>query len=159
MSRDFGYYWLRLVIYVMVTIYIGTIFFNVGTSFNSILVIVDHSCPNPLANYIFHGCYRLGALVHHLFLGLSSLCLLVDFHLLWKYEGFPKRKVKWNTMVYQLLTVVLLHGSSASGGFGHYVFFVLCLYASVTVVERLMMAITSIVPNFLIGVITGAGIQ
>ncbi|XP_056693995.1 ABC transporter G family member 11-like [Spinacia oleracea] len=44
-------------------------------------------------------------------------------------------------------------------GFEHYIFFVLCLYASVTVVESLMMAIASVVPNFLMGIITGAGIQ
>ena len=44
-------------------------------------------------------------------------------------------------------------------GFTHYLFFVLCLYASVTVVESLMMAIASIVPNFLMGIIIGAGIQ
>jgi ABC-type multidrug transport system permease subunit len=44
-------------------------------------------------------------------------------------------------------------------GFEHYLFFVLCLFASVTVVESLMMAIASIVPNFLMGIIIGAGIQ
>lgn len=44
-------------------------------------------------------------------------------------------------------------------GFEHYIFFVLCLYACVTVVESLMMAIASVVPNFLMGIIIGAGIQ
>ena len=44
-------------------------------------------------------------------------------------------------------------------GFVHYLFFVLCLYASVTVVESLMMVIASVVPNFLMGIIVGAGIQ
>ncbi|PKI75534.1 hypothetical protein CRG98_004070 [Punica granatum] len=44
-------------------------------------------------------------------------------------------------------------------GFTHYLFFVLCLYASVTVVESLMMAIASVVPNFLMGIVIGAGIQ
>lgn len=44
-------------------------------------------------------------------------------------------------------------------GFTHYLFFVLCLYASVTVVESLMMAIASVIPNFLMGIIIGAGIQ
>jgi len=44
MSRDFGYYWLRLVIYIVVTICIGTIYLNVGTGYNSILV---HSFYNP----------------------------------------------------------------------------------------------------------------
>lgn len=38
MSRDFGYYWLRLVIYIVVTICIGTIYLNVGTGYTSILV-------------------------------------------------------------------------------------------------------------------------
>lgn len=38
MSRDFGYYWLRLVIYIVVTICIGTIYLNVGTGYNSIFV-------------------------------------------------------------------------------------------------------------------------
>ena len=38
MKRDFGYYWLRLVIYVVVIVYIGTIYLNVGTGYNSILV-------------------------------------------------------------------------------------------------------------------------
>nr|CAD1836251.1 unnamed protein product [Ananas comosus var. bracteatus] len=37
MSRDFGYYWLRLVIYLVVTICIGTIYLNVGTGYSSIL--------------------------------------------------------------------------------------------------------------------------
>lgn len=44
-------------------------------------------------------------------------------------------------------------------GFTHYLFFVICLYASVTVVESLMMVIASVVPNFLMGIIIGAGIQ
>lgn len=44
-------------------------------------------------------------------------------------------------------------------GFSHYAFFVLCLYACVTVVESLMMVIASVVPNFLMGIIIGAGIQ
>lgn len=39
MSRDFGYYWLRLVIYIVVTLCIGTIYLNVGTGYNSILVL------------------------------------------------------------------------------------------------------------------------
>jgi hypothetical protein len=44
-------------------------------------------------------------------------------------------------------------------GFSHYIFFVLNLYASVTVVESLMMVIASVIPNFLMGIIIGAGIQ
>lgn len=43
-------------------------------------------------------------------------------------------------------------------GFSHYFFFVLAIYASITAVESLMMVIASVVPNFLMGIIIGAGI-
>jgi hypothetical protein len=44
-------------------------------------------------------------------------------------------------------------------GFSHFVYFVLCLLACLAVVESLMMVVASIIPNFLMGIITGAGIQ
>lgn len=37
MSRDMGYYWLRIIIYLVVSICVGTIFFDVGTSYTAIL--------------------------------------------------------------------------------------------------------------------------
>ena len=37
MSRDVGYYWLRLMIYIVVSICVGTIYFDVGTSYSSII--------------------------------------------------------------------------------------------------------------------------
>ncbi|MBA0803340.1 hypothetical protein Gohar_013566, partial [Gossypium harknessii] len=43
--------------------------------------------------------------------------------------------------------------------FGHFVYFVLLLFSSMTVVESIMMTVASIVPNYLMGIITGAGIQ
>jgi hypothetical protein len=42
MSRDFGYYWLRLIIYIVVTVCIGSIYLNVGTKYSSILVNRRH---------------------------------------------------------------------------------------------------------------------
>ena len=44
-------------------------------------------------------------------------------------------------------------------GFSHYVYFVIGLFGCVSVVESLMMAIASIVPNFLMGIICGAGLM
>lgn len=37
MCRDVGYYWLRIIIYVIVSICVGTIYFDVGTSYTAIL--------------------------------------------------------------------------------------------------------------------------
>ena len=44
-------------------------------------------------------------------------------------------------------------------GFEHYAYFTLVLFCGVLIVEGLMMTIASIVPNFLMGIITGAGVQ
>ena len=37
MSRDVGYYWLRIIIYIAVSIRVGTIYFDVGTGYLAIL--------------------------------------------------------------------------------------------------------------------------
>ncbi|KAL3512961.1 hypothetical protein ACH5RR_025678 [Cinchona calisaya] len=157
MSRDFGYYWLRLIIYIVVTICIGTIYLNVGTSYSSILA--RGACASFVFGFVtfmsiggfpsfvedmkvfqrerLNGHYGVTAFVISNTLSAMPFLILITF-----ISG---------TVCYFM---VRLHP-----GFSHYVFFVLCLYASVTVVESLMMAIASIVPNFLMGIITGAGIQ
>lgn len=157
MSRDFGYYWLRLVIYVVVTVCIGTIYLNVGTSYNSILA--RGSCASFVFGFVtfmsiggfpsfvedmkvfqrerMNGHYGVTAFVISNTISAMPFLILITF-----ISG---------TVCYFM---VRLHP-----GFEHYLFFVLCLYASVTVVESLMMAIASVVPNFLMGIITGAGIQ
>lgn len=43
-------------------------------------------------------------------------------------------------------------------GFSHYAFFCLNIFFSVSVIESLMMVVASVVPNFLMGLITGAGL-
>lgn len=157
MSRDFGYYWLRLVIYVLVTVCIGTIYLNVGTGYNSILA--RGACASFVFGFVtfmsiggfpsfvedmkvfqrerMNGHYGVTAFVISNTISAMPFLILITF-----ISG---------TICYFM---VRLHP-----GFMHYLFFVLCLYASVTVVESLMMAIASVVPNFLMGIIIGAGIQ
>lgn len=43
--------------------------------------------------------------------------------------------------------------------FDHFLYFILVLFMCMMLVESLMMIVASIVPNFLMGIITGAGIQ
>ncbi|OIT00239.1 PREDICTED: ABC transporter G family member 11 [Nicotiana attenuata] len=157
MSRDFGYYWLRLVIYLVVTICIGTIYLNVGTGYSSILA--RGACASFVFGFVtfmsiggfpsfvedmkvfqrerMNGHYGVTAFVVSNTLSAMPFLILITF-----LSG---------TVCYFM---VRLHP-----GFTHYLFFVVCLYASVTVVESLMMVIASIVPNFLMGIIIGAGIQ
>ncbi|KAJ3682248.1 hypothetical protein LUZ60_014821 [Juncus effusus] len=157
MSRDFGYYWLRLVIYLVVTVCIGTIYLNVGTGYSSILA--RGACASFVFGFVtfmsiggfpsfvedmkvfqrerLNGHYGVLAFV------ISNTISALPFLILITFSS--------GTICYFM---VRLHS-----GFTHYVFFVLCLYASVTVVESLMMAIASVIPNFLMGIIVGAGIQ
>ncbi|TYI37411.1 hypothetical protein ES332_A03G209200v1 [Gossypium tomentosum] len=44
-------------------------------------------------------------------------------------------------------------------GFQHFFFFISTLFASIMLIESLMMVVASLVPNFLTGIIVGAGIQ
>ncbi|KAK4283280.1 hypothetical protein QN277_000247 [Acacia crassicarpa] len=157
MSRDFGYYWLRLVIYIVVTICIGTIYLNVGTGYNSILA--RGSC----ASFVF------GFVT---FMSIGGFPSFVEDMKVFQRERLNGHYgvvsfVISNTLSAMpfLILITFLSGTICyfmvrlHPGFWHYLFFVLCLYASVTVVESLMMAIASIVPNFLMGIIIGAGIQ
>jgi len=43
-------------------------------------------------------------------------------------------------------------------GISHFVFFTINIYSCISVIESLMMVVASLVPNFLMGIITGAGI-
>ncbi|KAF9587200.1 hypothetical protein IFM89_039589 [Coptis chinensis] len=157
MSRDFGYYWLRLVIYVVVTICIGTIYFNVGTGYNSILA--RGAC----ASFVF------GFVT---FMSIGGFPSFVEDMKVFQRERLNGHYgvtafVVSNTISAMpfLIMITFISGTICyfmvrlHPGFLHYLFFVLCLYASVTVVESLMMAIASVVPNFLMGIIIGAGIQ
>ncbi|EYU26837.1 hypothetical protein MIMGU_mgv11b023824mg, partial [Erythranthe guttata] len=37
MSRDFGYYWLRIIVFITVSICVGSVFHNVGSNYHAIL--------------------------------------------------------------------------------------------------------------------------
>ncbi|KAG0566168.1 hypothetical protein KC19_7G043500 [Ceratodon purpureus] len=157
MSRDMGYYWLRLVIYIMLTVCIGSIYFKVGNEFSAIMGRAG--CMSYVAGFLtfmsiggfpsfvedmkvfsrerLNGHYGVAAFV----IG-NSLSSLPFLFLISLVSG---------TIVYFM---VQLHP-----GWDHFVYFVLMLFACVACVESLMMAVASVVPNFLMGIITGAGIQ
>lgn len=157
MTRDFGYYWLRLIIYLVVTVCIGTIYLNVGTAYNSILA--RGAC----ASFVF------GFVT---FMSIGGFPSFVEDMKVFQRERLNGHYgviafVISNTISAMpfLILITFLSGTICyfmvrlHPGIFHYLFFVLCLYASVTVVESLMMAIASVVPNFLMGIILGAGIQ
>ncbi|CAA6669547.1 unnamed protein product [Spirodela intermedia] len=154
MWRDFGYYRMRFIIYVIVSICMGP---STGTweqlkqsrgacsafVFGFVTFMSVGGFPSFVEDMkVFHrerlnGHYGVAAFA------ISNTLSAVPFLILISITA--------GTICY---TMVRLHP-----GFSHYIFFVLCLYASITVVESLMMVVATFVPNFLMGLMIGAGIQ
>jgi hypothetical protein len=55
--------------------------------------------------------------------------------------------------------VITYYLSGLQKGYEHFLYFASVLFSSLMLVESLMMIVASIVPNYLMGIITGAGIQ
>ncbi|KAM7528969.1 hypothetical protein LguiB_032379 [Lonicera macranthoides] len=156
MSRDTGYYWLRLIIYILVSICVGTIFFDVGTSYTAILA--RGACGGFITGFMtfmsiggfpsfieemkvfkkerLNGYYGVGAFIISNFLSSFPFLVLISF--------------TTGTLTYYM--VKFGHGLS------HYLYFCLNILGSIAVVESCMMIVAAFVPNFLMGIITGAGI-
>ncbi|KAL2906149.1 ABC transporter G family member 11 [Bienertia sinuspersici] len=138
MYRDLGYYWLRLGIYIALCLCVGTIFYDIGQSYGSIQA---------------RG---------------SMLMFVAAFLTFMAIGGFPVGAYTiGNTLssIPYLLIISLIPGAIAyylvhlQRGFDHFVYFSLVLFTCMMLVESLMMIVASLVPDFLMGIITGAGIQ
>eukprot|EP00249_Psilotum_nudum_P028883 c38867_g1_i1 orf=180-2312(-) len=156
MYRDIGYYWLRLVIYIFVAVCIGTIYFNVGTSYNAILA--RGSCASYVSGFVT-------------FMSIGGFPSFVEDMKVFQRERLNGHYGVLSFVVANTLSSLpyLFIISLAAGticyymaglhpGFSHYAFFTVGMFACLGVVESLMMAIASLVPNFLMGIVTGAGI-
>ncbi|RAL43105.1 hypothetical protein DM860_009887 [Cuscuta australis] len=155
MSRDLGYYWSRIIIYIIVSVCVGTLFFRVGTSYTAILA--RGACGGFITGYMtfmsiggfpsfveemrvftkerLNGHYGVGAFV------------LANF-----FSSFPF------LVAVSLLTGTITFYMVFQASFLQYVFFCLNLFGCIAMVESCMMIVASLVPNFLMGIITGAGV-
>ncbi|KAL8099593.1 hypothetical protein AgCh_032015 [Apium graveolens] len=156
MNRDIGYYWSRIVIYIVVSLCVGTIYYDVGTGYTAILA--RGACGGFITGFMtfmsiggfpsfieemkvfykerLNGYYGVAVFILSNFLSAFPFLVAVSF-----VSG---------TMTYYM--VKFGHGVS------HYAYFCLNLFGCIAVVESCMMIIASLVPNFLMGIITGAGV-
>ncbi|PKA65866.1 ABC transporter G family member 11 [Apostasia shenzhenica] len=157
MYRDPGYYWLRLVIYIALCVSIGTIFYDIGDDYSSIqargsmLLFVSAfltfmsiggfpSFVEDLKIYRrerLNGHYGAGAFTIANAVSSSPFLLLISI--------FPAAAAYY---------LVGLQKDPQ-----RFFFFSAVLYSSMVLVEGLMMIVASLVPDFLMGIITGAGVQ
>ncbi|XP_030459260.1 ABC transporter G family member 1-like [Syzygium oleosum] len=157
MYRDRGYYWLRLAIYVTVAFGLGTIYFNIGSTYGSIQA---------------RGSLLVFVASFLTFMAIGGFPSFVEDMKVFARERLNGHYgtgafVIGNTLssMPYLLLISLIPGAIAyyltglQRGWEHFLYFVAVLFTCMMLVESLMMAVASIVPTFLMGIITGAGIQ
>ncbi|KAF7842993.1 ABC transporter G family member 11-like [Senna tora] len=128
MCRDRGYYWLRLFTYIVQAISLATVFYDIGTSYESIQVFERER---------LNGHY-----------GVTSFVI-----------GNTLSSIPYLILVSLIPGVIVYYPSGLQRSLPHFIYFFCVLFSCLMLVESLMMIVASIVPNFLMGIITGAGIQ
>ncbi|EOY32730.1 hypothetical protein QUC31_019293 [Theobroma cacao] len=156
MCRDAGYYWARIVIYILVSICVGTVFHNVGYGNTAILARV--ACGGFITGFMtFMSIGGFPSFIEEIKVfnkeRLNGYYGVAAYTLSNFFSSFPF-----------LVAIALITGTITfylvkfRSGFSHYVFFCLNIFFSITVIESLMMVVASLVPNYLMGIVTGAGI-
>ncbi|XP_045819245.1 ABC transporter G family member 1-like [Trifolium pratense] len=157
MFRDLGYYWLRLGIYIALCISSATIFNGLDKSYGS---IQDRSS------------FLMFVFSFLTFMTIGGFPSYVEDMKVFERERLNGHYgvtayVIGNTFssIPYLLMISLIPGAIAyfppglQNGFEHFLYFFCALFCCLMLVESLMMIVASIVPDFLMGIITGAGIQ
>ncbi|KAA8549786.1 hypothetical protein F0562_001470 [Nyssa sinensis] len=156
MSRDVGYYWLRIIIYIIVSLCVGTIYFDVGTGYTAILA--RGACGGFIAGFMtFMSIGGFPSFIEEMKFfyreRLNGYYGVAVFILSNFFSSFP-----FLVAVALCTGTITYHMVKFRSGFSHYAYFCLNLLSCIAVVESLMMIVASLVPNFLMGIITGAGI-
>ncbi|KAF9681861.1 hypothetical protein SADUNF_Sadunf05G0046900 [Salix dunnii] len=157
MYRDLGYYWLRLGVYIALCLCVGTIYYDIGLTFGSIQA---------------RGSMLMFVAAFLTFMAIGGFPSFVEDMKIFGRERLNGHYgvgafVVGNTLssIPYLLMISLIPGAMAYYLVGlqksleHFVCFALLLFVCMMLVESLMMIVASIVPDFLMGIITGAGIQ
>ncbi|CAL0310081.1 unnamed protein product [Lupinus luteus] len=156
MTRDIGYYWLRIIFYILVSISIGTLFFHIGRDSTSILA--RGKCVSFV--YGFMICLSCGGLPFF----IEEL----------KVFYVERSKGHYGEAAFVVANIIssfpfLLVISLFSGviiyfmvqfhpGATNLAFFCINLFCCLSVVESCIMIVASLVPNVLMGIGTGTGV-
>ncbi|KNA18805.1 hypothetical protein SOVF_067510 [Spinacia oleracea] len=156
MSRDIGYYWLRVVVYIAVSICVGTIYFDVGTGYTAILA--RGACGGFVSGFMtFMSIGGFPSFIEEMKIfyreRLSGYYGVVVYILSNFLSSFP-----YLAVIATASGTITWYMVKFRPEFSHYVFYCLSLFASISAVESCMMVVASLVPNFLMGLVTGAGI-
>lgn len=156
MCRDVGYYWLRIIIYVIVSVCVGTIYFDVGTSYTAIFA--RGACGGFITGFMtFMTIGGFPSFIEEMKMfyrerlnGYYGVTVFILSNFISSFPFLVSISVVSGTITFYMVKYRL--------EFSRYVFFCLNIFGCISVIEGLMMVVASLVPNFLMGIITGAGI-
>ncbi|KAK8529765.1 hypothetical protein V6N13_102667 [Hibiscus sabdariffa] len=157
MYRDPGYYRLRLAIYSALSLALAVMFNHLGLKYGSVqargaLILFVTSTltfmtiggfPSFMEEMKVFERERLNG--HY---GVAAFVLANTI------SGLP-----FLTVISVISGTICYYIPGLHKGYEHFIFFVSTLFACMILVESLMMVVASLVPNFLMGIIVGAGIQ
>ncbi|XP_027349230.1 ABC transporter G family member 15-like [Abrus precatorius] len=156
MTRDIGYYWLRIIFYILVAISVGTLYFHIGTDNNSIWA--RGMCVSFI--YGFMSCLSGGGFPHFIeelkvFYGERSKghygeAAFVLSNMISSFPFILVQSLFSGTIIYYM---VQFHP-----GLVHCAFFCISLFCCLSVAECCFMIVASMVPNVLMGLGTGTGV-
>ncbi|GFQ02783.1 ABC transporter g family member 15 [Phtheirospermum japonicum] len=156
MSRDVGYYWSRIVIYTLVALSVGSLFYDVGTSYTAILA--RGACGGFVTGFMtFMSIGGFPSFIEEMKVfyreRLSGYYGVAVFILSNFLSSFP-----FLVAVATITGTITFYMVKFRSGFSHYAFFCLNIFGSIAMVESVMMIVASLVPNFMMGIIAGAGV-
>ncbi|KAL6202752.1 hypothetical protein ACLB2K_026457 [Fragaria x ananassa] len=155
MSRDMGYYWVRIVIYILLSLCVGTIFYDLGTNYTSIFA--RGACAGFVSGFMTF--MSIGGFP-------SFLEEMKVFHRERHNGHYGVAVFTLSNFLSSFPFLALMSTASATityfmvekdTHFSDYAFTCLDLLSAIAAVESTMMIIASLVPNYLMGVIIGAG--
>ncbi|KAM7249994.1 hypothetical protein ACFE04_021877 [Oxalis oulophora] len=157
MTRDIGYYWLRVGIYIVLALSLGSVFFHVADGYDSI------QAKSSLLMY---------AATFITFMAIGGFPSFVEEMKVFKRErlnghyGATAFAIgnTFSALPFLLISslipgAIIYYIAGLREGYTHFLYFVCVLLACVMLVESLMMIIAAVVPNFLMGIICGSGVQ
>ncbi|KAK7258127.1 hypothetical protein RIF29_32593 [Crotalaria pallida] len=155
MSRDVGYYWIRLSIYIALSLCVGTIFFEVGTSYSAIFA--RGACGAFISGFMtFMSIGGFPSFIEEMKVfskerrnGHYGIAVYTISNFLSSFPFVAMMSIATGTITFYMVKF--------RSEFSHLLYICLDLMGCIAIVESSMMIIASLVPNFLMGLIIGAG--
>ncbi|KAJ1379959.1 P-loop containing nucleoside triphosphate hydrolase [Sesbania bispinosa] len=155
MSRDVGYYWIRITIYVALSLCVGTIFYEVGSSYRAIFA--RGACGAFISGFMtFMSIGGFPSFIEEMKVfykerlnGYYGIAVYILSNFLSSFPFVAMMSISTGTITYYMVKF--------GPEFSHFLYICLDLITCIAVVESSMMIIAALVPNFLMGLIIGAG--